>query len=308
MGAMGAYNDAQQEQRRNALVDLQRQKLEAEMRDPQMFGKIDPSDFTTESLAKFQLTKNYGDLVLNPRNSKAPSSVLEYDFFSKLPEAERERFLTLKRNPQQVPIGGVPHQIIGGVPYPLSTLEKEAQGKATVAGARKSAETGAAAATTAQLDLPAAEARIPVIEKQLETLLNHPGRKYATGPLAAIPRIPGTPQADFINRHEQFKSVAFLQAFETLKGGGQITEIEGEKATQAMNRMDRATTDKEYEAAARDFLAAYKAGVQKLKDKASFPSGYMNPKEQAGARFDNVPTGEKIKPAPGGFRILGVED
>ena len=39
---------------------------------------------------------------------------------------------------------------------------------------------------------------------------------------------------------EQLRGLNFLEAFETLKGGGQITEIEAEKATMARSRIDRA--------------------------------------------------------------------
>lgn len=316
MGAMGAYNDAQQEQRRNELVQLQRKQIEAmmkrqerdDMRPPEMFGKIDPSDFTTESLAKFQVTRNYGDLVLNPRNSKAPSSVLEYDFYSNLPEGERERFLNLKRSPQQVPIGGVPHQIIGGVPYPLSTPEREMAGKAGMADAASSGRVAGEVRTQAQADLPAAAAMVPVLKDRVKQLLAHPGRDYATGWKSVVPPIPGTAQYDFISRHNELRSKAFEQAFQTLKGGGPITEMEGKAATDALIRMDRATSAKEYEAAANDFLKAYEAGVRKIESKTNFsarpqmPTGYMGAQEQARGvrdlgiteRVDRVPDADPL--------------
>ena len=79
--------------------------------------------------------------------------------------------------------------------------------------------------------------------------------------------IPGTPAADFQSYFNQVNGTAFLQAFETLKGGGQITEIEGLKATQAINRMDTATTEKEFINASRDFQGVVKAAVGRAKDK-----------------------------------------
>jgi hypothetical protein len=42
---------------------------------------------------------------------------------------------------------------------------------------------------------------------------------------------------------------AFLQAFESLKGAGQITEIEGTKATQAIGRLDSAQSAEDYQQA-----------------------------------------------------------
>lgn len=279
LGAMGAYNQAQQEQRRNRLTDAQILKTERDLQDPQMFGKLDPSDFTPASLAKFQVTKNYGDLELNPRNLKAPSSVLEFQFLKDLKDPQDiADFWGIKRAPMVKDIGGIPTQVGPQGIIPLSTLSREAQAR----GIKKATETQAAGAAQAGLDLAAAETQIPLLEKQVKELLAHPGRKWGTGMLGMVPAIPNTPQGDFVNRFNNLKSKSFLAAFETLKGGGQITEIEGAKATEAMNRMNRATTDQEFEAAAADFIESYKAGVAKLKAKArQFPSGYMGGSDQA---------------------------
>lgn len=55
----------------------------------------------------------------------------------------------------------------------------------------------------------------------------------------------------------QLKGNAFLQAYKTLKGGGQITEVEGQKATEAQMRINEAQTPEEFKAAlqeARDLI------------------------------------------------------
>ena len=51
-------------------------------------------------------------------------------------------------------------------------------------------------------------------------------------------RVPGTEAYDFGSRVDQLQGQAFLQAFNTLRGGGQITEVEGRKATEAIARLD----------------------------------------------------------------------
>jgi len=65
--------------------------------------------------------------------------------------------------------------------------------------------------------------------------------------------IPGTAARDFNAAHDQAVGAAFMQAFATLKGGGQITEKEGEKATAALTRMNLAQSEVEYIRAAREF-------------------------------------------------------
>ena len=49
-------------------------------------------------------------------------------------------------------------------------------------------------------------------------------------------KVPGSKEADFAARFEQIKGGVFLQAFNSLRGGGQITESEGSKATAALLR------------------------------------------------------------------------
>jgi len=46
-------------------------------------------------------------------------------------------------------------------------------------------------------------------------------------------------QANLMAKIKQIEGKAFLEAFKTLKGGGQITEVEGIKATQAIARLER---------------------------------------------------------------------
>jgi len=95
------------------------------------------------------------------------------------------------------------------------------------------------------------EAAVGVIDKAL----NHPGRETATGLSGQIdPRnyFAGTQAKDFQIVAKQLEGQAFLEAFESLKGGGQITQIEGEKATAAKARLDRAQSDQEYAQALND--------------------------------------------------------
>lgn len=74
---------------------------------------------------------------------------------------------------------------------------------------------------------------------------------------------------DALARYEQLTGVAFLSAYSMLKGGGAITDIEGQKAGAAMARLNRAQGEEEAKAALRDFREAVDIGLQKLKRAAS---------------------------------------
>lgn len=86
----------------------------------------------------------------------------------------------------------------------------------------------------------------------IEGILNDPALDTATGMLSLTQKIPGTGQYRFGTRAKQLEGQAFLQAFESLKGAGQITEIEGTKATQAIGRLDTAQSPDDYRQALTD--------------------------------------------------------
>ena len=83
----------------------------------------------------------------------------------------------------------------------------------------------------------------------------------------------GSSASDFRVRLDQIKDRTFLQAFESLKGSGQITEKEGEKATSALNRMSTAQSEVEFIKAAREFEQNLRTGMDMAKKKAGLPTG-----------------------------------
>jgi hypothetical protein len=97
----------------------------------------------------------------------------------------------------------------------------------------------------------------------------HPGFQAAVG-AAIVPGlryIPGSSASDFDARLKEIQGGAFLEAYNTLKGGGSITEVEGAKATQAITRMSTAQSEKEFKTAARDFQNVLRKGIEKAKAK-----------------------------------------
>lgn len=122
-------------------------------------------------------------------------------------------------------------------------------------------------------------AQLGVIDKAL----SHPGRETVTGMSGVIdPRnyMRGTDAKDFQVVNDQLQGAAFLQAFESLKGGGQITEVEGKKATDAMARLNTAQSDKEYKAALqelRGIMSSAKARLGGVPDQGGNLTNENNP-------------------------------
>ena len=129
----------------------------------------------------------------------------------------------------------------------------------------------------------------------------HPGFKAAVGMgdiwTLGIPGvaqvIPGTNAAGFKSRFEQSTGQSFLEAFESLKGGGAITEAEGAKATAAINRMSLSTNEDEFIRAALDLQDVVRKGV-------------ANAQARAATAASRAP-GASAPAAGGGATFLGFE-
>jgi hypothetical protein len=103
----------------------------------------------------------------------------------------------------------------------------------------------------------------------------HPGFQGSVGAtwLPGWRFVQGSDEAGFMSRYDQIKDASFLEAFESLKGGGAITEKEGAKATSAINRMSTSTDEKEFIRAAMDLQDVIRTGVKNAQSRASRSGG-----------------------------------
>jgi hypothetical protein len=150
-------------------------------------------------------------------------------------------------------------QVVGTLPKNVAEVERQKvtgdeQGKAQVA-------------------LPQVLATSEQILKTIDEVKNHVGKKWSLGMHSKLPTVPGTEQANFRTKLAQLNGQTFLQAYQTLRGGGAITDIEGQKGTAALNAMNAAQTEDEFNKAANDFTEVVKGGMERAKEKARAPAG-----------------------------------
>jgi hypothetical protein len=112
----------------------------------------------------------------------------------------------------------------------------------------------------------------------------------------------GSDTAGYERYQKQIEGKAFLEAFQNLKGGGSITEKEGEKATQAIMRMNKALNEKEYVKAAREIQDVLRVGMERSRAKAGQTSPVV-----PGAAPAAAPAGSPAAPA-GAMKFLGFEE
>lgn len=124
----------------------------------------------------------------------------------------------------------------------------------------------------AKADVTPARAKVSAVDSASDALgvidkaLKHPGLSAATGLSGKIdPRnyIPGTDAKDFQIVLDQVKGGAFLSAFQSLKGGGAITEVEGKKAEDAIARLNRAQSTGEFTSALNDYKSVLQRGLSR---------------------------------------------
>jgi hypothetical protein len=147
------------------------------------------------------------------------------------------------------------------------TVEEEASRAGQIDLAKESA--------AAKAMLPKARLNAENAFKNVDEILSHPGLSAVVG----VPditkggfgafEVPGTPAAGFRARLKQLQGTAFLEAYTTLKGGGAIANAEGQKAEQAVARMDTAQTEAEFREAMNDYKSAIRRGLDAMEEIAN---------------------------------------
>jgi hypothetical protein len=171
-----------------------------------------------------------------------PAAIREWRIFQAMTPEQQSQYLLMKRAQPMINTGT---EFVR--PDPL-TAQPAASVPINIRG--REVETALGKAEGQSLaDAPAAIRDGRETMRLIDGVRNHPALRSATGVLSFTQAIRGTPMFDLGQRVRQLEGRAFLAAYESLKGGGQITEIEGTKATQAQARLNSAQSATDYLAA-----------------------------------------------------------
>ena len=167
---------------------------------------------------------------------------------------------------------------LDGSPIPQRLLSsKGPKARSEVKYAEEEGKIRGADIAQAGIDLPKAEATATETGRITDKLRNHKGMSDVIGipdnPLVLKGFVPGTSAADFRALLDQITGRTFMEIFPTLKGGGQITEIEGEKGQAAINRMSTSTSEKAFLEALDDFDAEIERLKGVIRIRAGKPTG-----------------------------------
>lgn len=221
----------------------------------------------------YGVDENNNPVVMQPRDNGT------------MVRSEMPQGVTVSRQPIKVDTGTEFILLDPITRQPVGRMPKD------VAGREREEKIGQAQGT-AITNLPQVQGAAERALATINQIERHPGKAYGVGAAGVIPGIPGTAQRGFIALVDQAKGQAFLEAFNALKGGGAITEIEGQKATQAIARLDRAQRPEDFDAALNDLKGVINAGLERAKGMAS-----------TGGRPQTPPQA----PASGGWSIQRVQ-
>lgn len=143
--------------------------------------------------------------------------------------------------------------------------------------------------------LPGASQMAANIAQQVDELKNDPYLPRMLGPVdSRLPNV-STDAARVQAKINQLQGGTFLQARQMLKGGGAITDYEGQKAEEAFARLNQAQSVEDFNKALDDFNIYVQQGIQKLQAQAGQQrmGGGMPGQAQGGQRLRfNPATGE----------------
>jgi len=166
-----------------------------------------------------------------------------------------------------------PAGAVSGGPRKLTAGEKkfsEEQSKATVEAqtALGKAETNASTGLRAIDDLLKTGSGLETIAGKPGTLLDWGGIPDALAQYAIPFVASGEKEATAYAKWETVKSTAFLDAFESLRGGGQITEAEGNKAEKARAALSRSLPPDELRVQLKNLRDVIEAGLARARARA----------------------------------------
>jgi hypothetical protein len=228
-------------------LNLQKSQLElAQMRNP---GPQTPPEYGLNPVITQDEKGNY-HLYQIPKDGSAPKEVqLPYDFTPK------QQYIDTGTGYLAVPN-------VGESKGDGAIIPKDVAGKAAQTAVGE-------AAGAAQVALPGAADAAKAVADQVESLKNDPYLPNMLG--AADSRLPNisSDAARVQGKMDQLQGGAFLQARQLLKGGGAITDYEGQKAEAAFARMSSAQKPEDYKAALDEFNFYVQQGIKKLEAQAA---------------------------------------
>jgi hypothetical protein len=206
---------------------------------------------------------------MQPQEAPTTDDIREYEFArGQGYEGTFQDFMLESRRAgaTTVTVGGQEGARLGAIPQGMVAVPDEAEPSGFRLEPMTNSPAQAAAASEAKVE---AETRAETLASARDSInlvldvMNDPNLDAVTGMIQG--RLPARTQAqqDLLVRIEQLQGQAFLQAFETLKGGGTITEREGAAAQAAIARLQREQSGPAYREALSELATIMNRAIER---------------------------------------------
>lgn len=253
------------------------------MADLSVFERLKSKQDYDRMEQEFQLKKQLAQAELQKvqKMGTGPSDVQSYNYYKKLSPEEQVDFLRVKRAEQVLNLGNqmAVRSPLGGIgeTYTVNPkISETPQFQADVEAQKTQAGIQAEDIAKAQMGLGRVQSQAKEASDLIKSIKDAPGfsavigkPNILKGQIPYIGAILGSSAADVQAKIDQLKGKNFLQAFESLKGGGAITEREGAAAENAIARMNQSQSEPEFIKALDDLQGVINVGMARMEDKAA---------------------------------------
>jgi len=216
-----------------------------------------------EKAAQLELLKEKKRLGLGAYQPKQPSLTEPKEVVNDAGEVIG--YSSMNRNAKRGPNGEILGEHVFTPVKPDNLSGGRVLSKAEIEGAKARSRERNKEQGKAEMLVSGVQDQATRVKTMINEMINGPDWENFVGVIDGNLPLTSAQGKDFQARLDQLGGVAFLQAFQELKGGGQITEIEGVKATQAIMRMRRATSEADFLAAARDLQETADRAVRRMR-------------------------------------------
>lgn len=208
--------------------------------------------------------------MLDPtrKASLTPSAVREYEYWKNLPKKHQRDYMAVKRAQKFLDIGSgfvAPDPTDPTKTRDVVTRELKPTETTDYLAKKKERELKAKAVAEAQISFGKSQIQYDKNKSLIAGILKHKGLESAFGISSYAPVIRGTERAGFESKLKQLKNTVFITNREALKGGGSITDYEGNKAEEAELRASNAQSSEEFIEAIKDYEYWVDRGYDQLK-------------------------------------------
>ena len=237
VNAMGFQNMQNQARARSDLANTLRQQQIANQVSFLNQMTNDQKNFAYRESLPDDQKESFDKLMSSSSFGGQPASVKEWQYYSSLSKDDQNKYLNMKRQGFSFKDTGGAIEFINpqGEVEKDKSLEKTLSPESLPENVIKKEESKVKGKELGELKIqyPKIQSEMKQKVSVIDDILTDPNLDDYLGGNALLPAIPGSAKSDFRAKLDMLQSQSFLDQFDKLRGGGQISNAEGARALSA---------------------------------------------------------------------------